>query len=81
VLRRADKIRQRLGGEPGMAASFPPKPKGMWRRTYERLHQEADEAEIIADEAFALHAQRRLAQIDCPGRKRTERSRRRHARP
>jgi hypothetical protein len=63
AVRRANKIRQRLGGEPSRNAPFPQKPPNMHRSTYERLRNQAFDAEIIARDAFAIQSRQLLTRI------------------
>jgi hypothetical protein len=70
ALRRANNIRMRLGGEPGIAALFPDRPKGMHRQTYERLQSAVFNAEILAEEQIAVL----LARLQRSDRRREHRS-------
>ena len=46
-LRRSQRIRMRLGGNPHPFEAFPERPRGMHRRTYLRLREQAEAAEMI----------------------------------
>jgi hypothetical protein len=52
MLRRANKLRMALGGEPGTAHWIAPRPKGMWQRTYHRKRFEIEWCEEQANQAF-----------------------------
>jgi hypothetical protein len=52
---RASRLRRRLGGTGGayhLHEPLPARPKGMWKRTYERRRREIEEAEGRAEELF-----------------------------
>ena len=52
MLRRANKLRMALGGEPGTAQWIAPKPKGQWQKTYARTRCEIEWCEYQADRLF-----------------------------
>ena len=64
ALRRARKIRERLAGSADLLAPFPPKPKGMHWRTYERFAREAAAAEGAYHAAAADGCERQQAWLD-----------------
>jgi hypothetical protein len=64
-LRRANKRRATLGGEPGTCSHLS-KPKGMHRRTYDRIVDEIYSAENGADNAFLGWAARRFPGLGKP---------------
>ncbi len=51
-MRRANKTRMDLGGEPGTAHRIAEKPKGMWQRTCERHCEQIERDEGEADYLF-----------------------------
>jgi len=51
---KAQKIREQLGGSPSMFDEFPPKPKGMHWKRYERLRRTHD---LAAHGCLALTAE------------------------
>jgi hypothetical protein len=64
ALRRAKKLRRRLGIDIGIAEPVPEKPKGMSVHTYGRLLDEILQAEIRVNEAQANRIKRLLEQVD-----------------
>ena len=64
---RASRIRRRLGGEGSSFpyyAAVPPRPKGMWRRTYRRLRRQVVKAEREAEQLFWQGAAAIVEQAD-----------------
>jgi len=64
ALRRANKLKQRLGIDVGIAEPFSDKPTGMWVRTYACLLDEILQAEILANEAQTNRFKRLSAQLE-----------------
>jgi len=64
LLRRANKRRVALGGEPGTAYGIASRPKGMWQSTYERARLEIGWCEDQANVEFIQRFRHLLSQDD-----------------
>lgn len=58
--RRANKLKRRLSQDSSRGAALLSRPRGMWRRTYDRHRTQIIKAEIRANEAFIACAMRLL---------------------
>ena len=58
ALHAAVKVREKLGGSGSLVDPFPPKPKGMHWRTYERLRARADRHEAVVFAGIAAYVKR-----------------------
>ena len=54
ALTKLQRIRERLGGSGNLSKPFPSRPKGMWRRTYDRMRDDAERLESEYVRAFAV---------------------------
>ena len=61
AMNRANKIRERLGGDREVDSMLSPRPKGMWRRTYKRLCNEVRLAEAEGDRNFLDYIRKRTS--------------------
>jgi hypothetical protein len=66
ALRRADKFRARLSGPRWSAFALTPvtRPRGMWRRTFGRLHGSAVGADAAANETYVANVAKMISKID-----------------
>jgi hypothetical protein len=55
AISKAQKLRRRLGGSESLDDPFPERPKGMHRRTYQRLRAEGEALDMQADAMLAVY--------------------------